>query len=176
MWKLAVFPLLASVILQQAAAQGGAESLAFPGFLPSEYVKARKPVGDDRPNDVYEHLSVRRPKLASDEVVIYPHHFGFEYGQDPEHSIYEVHNAKELVAEHSKKHSKHDKHGKQGKQIHQHDHDHHHHHHEEENNLVEVAQPPRGPPQSGYGAPPSPQQQQFRPRPAFPPQIKNHFG
>ncbi|KAF2365496.1 hypothetical protein FHG87_003750 [Trinorchestia longiramus] len=170
MWKLAVFPLLASVILQQAAAQGGAESLAFPGFLPGDYVKSKKPVGDDRPNDVYQHLPVRRPALASDEVVIYPHHFGFEYGQDPEQSIYEIHNAKELVAKHGKKHSKHDKHdkhGKQGKQI-------HHPHHDEEhqqNNLVEESVTA---PQSGYGAPSS-HKQEFRPRPAFPP-VPHHFG
>ncbi|XP_068238042.1 uncharacterized protein [Palaemon carinicauda] len=121
MWKVVMLVSFASVVLQEAAAQGGAESIPFPGFLPSELIRERGPEADDQPNDIYAHLPVRRPKLEDDEVVIYPHHFGFEFGQDPEHHIYEVHSAKELA-------SLSQKHGKHGKQAHDHDHDHHHHH------------------------------------------------
>ncbi|XP_066965585.1 uncharacterized protein [Macrobrachium rosenbergii] len=118
MWKVALLVSFASVVLQEAAAQGGAESIPFPGFLPSERIREIGPEADDQPNDVYAHLPVRRPKLEDDEVVIYPHHFGFEFGQDPEHHIYEVHSAKELA-------SLSRKHGKHGKHAHDHDHDHH---------------------------------------------------
>jgi len=151
------------------AAQGGAESLSFPGYLPGDYVRALKPIGDNRPNDVYQHLPARQPALTSEEVVIYPHHFGFEYGVDPENSIYEITNAKELVARHNKKLSKkhHGKHGKQHahKHAHQHAHkhqdahEHHHeHHHEHQAQASEQS--------STYVEQETPQ---FRPRPAYPP-------
>lgn len=143
---------------------------------------------------MYQHLAVRGPALTSEEVVIYPHHFGFEYGQDPEHSIYEVHNAKELVAEHAKKHSKHDKHSKNGKHAHHHhnkggDDDHHHHHeehntvehhdHHEEHNTVEHhhhRQQSAGVSNEGGYAQLAVPQQKFRPRPAFSDQVHRHFG
>jgi len=113
MAKLVVSYIFASVLIIQMTAQGGANSQSIPGYRPVDYVRAVKPQGDDRPNDVYAHLALRRPVLTSEEIVIYPHHFGFEYGQDPENSIYEITNAKELVA----KHGKHHKHGKKnGKQ------------------------------------------------------------
>ncbi|CAL4069744.1 unnamed protein product, partial [Meganyctiphanes norvegica] len=116
MWKVWTLIGFASVVLLQAAAQGGAESVPFHGYLPGENVRAPAPDGDGQPNDIYEHIPVARPALQKDQVVIYPHHLGFEYGQDSEHRIYEVHTAKELA---NLAHGKHGKHGK---------HDHHHHH------------------------------------------------
>ncbi|KAK7066178.1 hypothetical protein SK128_027520 [Halocaridina rubra] len=118
-WKAVLFFGLASAAVPQAAAQ--AESVPFHGYLPSENIRASAPEADNHPNDIYQHLPVRRPELKDDEVVIYPHHFEFEFGQDPEHHIYEVHSAKELASLRSK-------HGKHGK----HAHDHHHHHHDDD--------------------------------------------
>ncbi|XP_027217328.1 uncharacterized protein [Penaeus vannamei] len=117
MWKEVLLVGFASVVLQAPQAQSAAESVPFPGYLPGENVRAKAPEGDGGPNDIYAHLPVRRPELDDDQVVIYPHSLVFEYGQDPEHHIYEVHSAKELA---NLAHSKHDKHGK-------HAHDHHHH-------------------------------------------------
>jgi len=119
MWKVWALIGFASVVFVEAKPQGGAESVPFPGYLPGENVRAPTPEGDGQPNDIYEHIPVARPALRKDQVVIYPHHLGFEYGQDSEHHIYEVHTAKEL-AELAHAHGKHGKHGK---------HDHHHHHH-----------------------------------------------
>jgi len=102
--------------------------------------------------------------LTSEEIVLYPHHFGFEYGQDPENSIYEITNAKQLV----EKHGKHGKHKKHGKHAHEHAHTHEHKH----------AQPEEAHEQHAA----SENVREFRPRPPFstPQQHDNsihpHFG
>merc|ERR1712121_277659 len=102
--------------------------------------RAPKPVGDSQPNDVYGRAPRRFPVLSSQEIVIYPHHLGFEYGQDPEHSIYEVQNAVELVAQHGADET--NKHG----------------------TATPEAQPSHRSSQQSTAEP-----AQFRPRPSFPP-------
>jgi len=180
MVQLVVFPLIASVILSiQIAAQGGVESQAIPGYLPGDYVRALK-IDDGRPNDVYGHLALRRPVLTSEEIVIYPHHFGFEYGQDPENSIYEITNAKELVAKHGKKHHKHaHKHDKHHEHHAHPEHDQHEHDHHEPQaqatNTNSIVQEPHA---YEHTEP----TRQFRPRPAYSvpqtndDQVHPHFG
>lgn len=181
MVKLVVSSLLASVLIIQLTAQVGVNSQGIPGFRPVDYVRAAKPLGDGRPNDVYAHLALRRPVLTSEEIVIYPHHFGFEYGQDPENSIYEITNAKELVAKHGKHHKHGKKHGKHHHDAnHGHDtvhaHDHDHKHGQEDTHAHKNAQPEETHQQAA-----SDNIREFRPRPAFstPREDKNihpHFG
>lgn len=169
MVQIVAYPLIASVVLLiQAAAQGGVESLSIPGYLPSDYVRASNPIGDAGPNDVYAHLAVRQPVLTSEEIVIYPHHFGFEYGQDSENSVYEITNARELVAKHGKKHHKHaKKHGK-------HHHDHQQEQHSQQHQPEEVHEQNQ---QADRVASASEPVKQFRPRPAFANnEIHPHFG
>ncbi|KAL7648733.1 UNVERIFIED_CONTAM: hypothetical protein RMT77_000640 [Armadillidium vulgare] len=102
MWKAALLVTFGCLLIDEATSQGGAESLSFHGHLPQEYVKAKPPEGDNGPNDIYSHLPVRSPKLTDGDIVIYPHHYGFEFGQDSEKKIYEIHNAAELAAANSK--------------------------------------------------------------------------
>ncbi|XP_076047445.1 uncharacterized protein LOC143028982 [Oratosquilla oratoria] len=119
-WKFGVLIVFASVVLHRAAAQGGAESIPFPGHIPGEHVRASSPEGDDHPNDVYSHLAVRAPLVSDDQVVIYPHNFlGSEYGKDPEDRVYQIRASKSLDS--SEGHSKHDKkHKAHGKEHHHH--------------------------------------------------------
>ncbi|MCL4164487.1 UNVERIFIED_CONTAM: hypothetical protein GTU68_000039, partial [Idotea baltica] len=131
--------------------------------------RSRKPVGDGGPNDVYEHLPVRTPVLRPDDIVFYPHHFGFEYGQDPERKVYEVHDAKELALSNHKKHHKHHKH-----------HHHHEHEHEETNAIAKsidqapapapAPTPAPAPPQDSYALPP------VDTRPPPPPSKQHHYS
>merc|ERR1719452_439234 len=59
MVQIVAYPLIASVVLLiQAAAQGGVESLSIPGYLPSDYVRASNPI-------ISVSNMVRIPKTAS---------------------------------------------------------------------------------------------------------------
>ncbi|XP_063868369.1 uncharacterized protein LOC135104727 [Scylla paramamosain] len=119
-WKEILLVGFASVALRQAAADGGAESLSFHGFLPIEYIRSKQPRGDNQPNDVYLHLQPR-PFLQNDEDVYYPPTligFGLEHGQDPEERVYKVYSKKEVEDLRSKQLSKHGKHDKGGKGDH----------------------------------------------------------
>lgn len=49
---------------------------------------------------MYEHIEAAQyPSLNPGDVVIYPDVDGFEYGQDSEHSVYEVVNVEQFLLE-----------------------------------------------------------------------------
>ncbi|XP_045606775.1 uncharacterized protein [Procambarus clarkii] len=108
MWKAVLLLSSASVVLQMAVAQSGAESLPFHGYIPGDSVRANAPRGDGQPNDIY--LAYEKPPvLQDDEVVLYPRNsdsFGSEDGQDPEEHVYQIHKSSKLQNKFDK-HSKH---------------------------------------------------------------------
>ncbi|XP_053639695.2 uncharacterized protein [Cherax quadricarinatus] len=112
MWKVVLLLISASVVLQLTEAQSGAESLSFHGYIPSENVRAKAPRGDGQPNDIY--LAFEKPRALKDgEEVFYPRNiegFGFEYGQDPEEHVYQIHDTNKLqFNKHSKQSHEHNK-------------------------------------------------------------------